>query len=109
MQENPMEIFTRECPDLASRFDALVEGQARLPGLDPKTRQLVNLAIQTANRNPRGVYFHAAMARDAGATREEVVAAVVMNLHLSGLAPVLDCLGPAIGGFSEGKFPGPVH
>jgi AhpD family alkylhydroperoxidase len=109
MQENPMEIFARECPDLAARFDALVAGQARLPGLDPKTKQLVNVAIQTANRNPRGAFFHAAMARDAGASREEVVAAVVMNLHLSGLVSVLDCLGPAIGGFTGGTFPGPVH
>ena len=104
-----MEIFARECPDLAARFDAVVEGQARLPGLDPKTKQLVNVAIQTAIRNPRGAFFHAAMARDAGASREEVVAAVVMNLHLSGLASVLDCLGPAIEGFTEGRFPGHAH
>jgi AhpD family alkylhydroperoxidase len=105
MQENPMDTFQRECPELASRFQALVEAQISLPGLDPRTRQLVNVAIQTANRNPPGVYFHAAMAREAGASREQVVAAVAMNLHLSGLAPVLDCLGPALEGFTRGSFP----
>jgi hypothetical protein len=38
------------------------------------------------------------MARQAGATRDEVVSAVVMNLHLSGPAAVLDCLPAALRG-----------
>jgi AhpD family alkylhydroperoxidase len=98
MDPNPMEVFQQECPELAARFDDVVAAQRALPGLDPKTRQLVNIAIQTANRNPRGVFFHAGMAARAGATRQEIIAAVVMNLHLSGLASVLDCLPAAVDG-----------
>lgn len=100
MDENPFDVFQHECPDVAARFNALVDAQRAWPGMDPRTKQLVNIAIQTANRNPRGVYFHAMMARQAGATREEVVGAVVMNLHLSGLAAVLDCLPSALGGLA---------
>ena len=105
MSENPMAVFERECPDLAERFDRLVEAQRERPGLDPKTKQLINLAIQTANRNPRGVMWHAAMAKGAGASREEVVGAVAMNLHLGGLAAVLDSLPAAVEGF-EMQMPG---
>jgi hypothetical protein len=45
--------------------------------------------------------FHATMARTAGATRKEVLGAVAMNLHLSGLAPVLECLPAAVEGYEK--------
>lgn len=46
--------------------------------------------------------YHAFMAKKAGATREEVMGAVVLNLHLRGVGVVLDTLPVAIAGF-EGK------
>ena len=63
MEQIPYELFQKECPDLAARFNDLVEAQKSLKGLDAKTKQLINIAIQTANRNPRGVKMHAAMAK----------------------------------------------
>jgi AhpD family alkylhydroperoxidase len=98
-QREPYQIFAEELPELAARFDEVVQAQIRLPGLDAKTKQLVNIAIQTANGNPRGVMWHAAMAREQGATRDEVIGAVALNLHLSGLASVLDGLPAALNGF----------
>ncbi len=105
-QPDPYEVFETELPELAERFDAIVQAQIALPGLDPKTKQLVNIAVQTANGNPRGVMWHAMTARQQGATREEVVGAVAMNLHLSGLAVVLDGLPAALQGF---EMPPIVH
>jgi AhpD family alkylhydroperoxidase len=101
MDKNPYDLFLKECPELARKFDELVDAQRAMPGLDLKMKQLINIAIQTANRNPRGVYFHAMMARKVGARREEVVGAVSMNLHLSGLATVLDSLPAAIEGYEQ--------
>jgi AhpD family alkylhydroperoxidase len=98
-ERNPYEVFETELPELAHRFDEVVQAQIAQPGLDQKTKQLVNIAIQTANRNPRGVTWHAMMAREQGATREEVVGAVAMNLHLSGLAAVLESLPAAVNGY----------
>jgi AhpD family alkylhydroperoxidase len=66
--------------------------------LDAKSKQLINIAILTANRNPIGVQMHAMMAKKEGATREEIVSAVALNLHHSGLATVLECLPAAIKG-----------
>ena len=103
MNQNPFELFERECPEVAARFNDLVEAQKALRGLDSKTKQLINIAIQTANRNPTGVQMHAMMAKNEGATREEIVDAVVLNLHHSGLASVMECLPAAINGF-EGKM-----
>jgi AhpD family alkylhydroperoxidase len=101
--KNPYDIFQRECPELAERFNNLVEVQRSLNGLDQKTQQLINIAIQTATRNPEGVRMHAIMAHRAGATKEEIVGAVVMNLHLTGLVTVLECLPAALAGLEEVK------
>jgi AhpD family alkylhydroperoxidase len=101
MTQNPFDLFQKECPELAAKFNALVDAQRNFKGLDNKTKQLLNIAIQTANRNPRGVMFHAMMAKQAGAKREEIIGAVVMNLHLSGLASVLDSLPAAVEGFDS--------
>jgi len=95
---NPYEMFQKECPELAERFNNLVEVQRTLNGLDAKTKQLINIAIQTSVRNSEGVRLHAIMAHKAGATKEEIVGAVVMNLHLTGLVTVLDSLPAALDG-----------
>ena len=103
MNQNPYEIFQKECPEVAERFNDLIEAQKALKGLDAKTKQLINIAIQTANRNVKGVQMHAIMAKNEGARREEIIGAVVLNLHHSGFASVLECLPAAIEGF-EGKL-----
>jgi AhpD family alkylhydroperoxidase len=103
MNQNSYEIFQKECPEVAARFNDLIEAQKTFKGLDAKTKQLINIAIQTANRNPLGVQMHAKMAKDEGAAREEVIAAVVLNLHHSGFSKVLECLPAAIDGF-EGNI-----
>jgi len=101
MNENPYEIFQKEFPDLSKKFNELIEVQKSLKGMDSKTKQLINLAIQTANKNPQGVKLHSMIAKSEGATREEVLCAVVLNLHHSGLSSVLGCLPAAIDGFDE--------
>ncbi len=103
MTQNPYELFQKECPEVAARFNDLIEAQKALKGLNAKTKQLINIAIQTANQNVQGVQMHAMMAKNEGATREEIVGAVVLNLHHSGFVSVLECLPAAIDGF-EGKF-----
>ncbi len=99
MDKSPYEIFQLECPELAAKFNELVQVQRSLKGLDQKTKQLINIAIQTSIKNPTGVRMHAMMAKKDGATREEVISAVSMNLHLTGLSNVLECLPSAIEGY----------
>jgi alkylhydroperoxidase/carboxymuconolactone decarboxylase family protein YurZ len=99
MDKSPYEIFQLECPELAAKFNELVQVQRSMKGLDQKTKQLINIAIQTSIKNPMGVKMHAMMAKKDGATREEVMGAVSMNLHLTGLSNVLECLPSAIEGY----------
>lgn len=99
MEKSPYEIFQSECPELATKFNELVKTQSTMEGLDQKTKQLINIAIQTCQKNPTGVKLHAIMAKKSGSTRKEVIGAVAMNLHLSGLPNVLECLPAAIDGY----------
>ena len=101
MEKSPYEIFQTECPELALKFNELVQVQSTMEGLDQKTKQLINIAIQTCNKNPTGVKMHSIMAKKVGATRKEVLGAVSMNLHLSGLSTVLECLPSAIEGYES--------
>jgi AhpD family alkylhydroperoxidase len=101
MNKNPYEIFQMECPELAAKFNELIEVQRSIKGIDQKTKQLINIAIQTSNKNSTGVKMHTIMAKNDGASREEVLGAVTMNLHLSGLSSVLECLPSAIEGYDE--------
>lgn len=105
MERKPFEVFRRECPELAEQFSNLVEVQRSLTCLDQKTKQLITIGIQTALRNAKGVRQHAAEACRAGATREEITGAVVMNLHLTGLISVLECLPAALEGFERAARP----
>jgi alkylhydroperoxidase/carboxymuconolactone decarboxylase family protein YurZ len=98
---HPFEFFAKEFPQLAEQFDQLVNAPRELPGFDAKTKQLINIAIQTAIRNPRGVGFHAAMARRGGASRQETLGAVAVNLHRCGLAAVLESLSAAVEGYDS--------
>ncbi len=101
MDPNPYFIFQEEFPELSDRFNDLVDAQRSLRGIDLKTKHLIIIAIHTANKNPLGVKMHSKMAKDNHASRKEVSEAVVMNLHLSGLSNVLECLPAAIEGFDE--------
>jgi AhpD family alkylhydroperoxidase len=101
MSENPYQVFKEELPSLFESVNVVIEAQKDLPGLDPKTKQLVNIAIQTAHRNLKGVKMHAAMARKMGASWEEVKGSVALNLHLSGMVSVLECLPVAKEGYEQ--------
>jgi AhpD family alkylhydroperoxidase len=95
------ERFAKEFPELSSKYLEVVEAQRSIKGLDAKTRQLINIGIQTSNRSLSGVRYHASMARKAGATKDEVLAAVVLNLHLRGVGLILDMLPAAIEGYND--------
>jgi len=53
--------------------------------LDKKTEALAYLAVLAALRLESGVPFHVGLARQAGATRAEVVSALLVGLPAAGL------------------------
>jgi alkylhydroperoxidase/carboxymuconolactone decarboxylase family protein YurZ len=81
-------IFQTEAPAHAQAWMAAVQGLGAASALDEKTRALVYLGVLAALRMESGLPFHAAHARRLGATRAEVISAVLTGLPAAGMAVV---------------------
>lgn len=100
MSQNQQVSFGQQYPELALRLDRQ-GGEQPLVGLDDRTRQLIKIGVQAAGGNVPAVKVHAELARAAGASWDEVVDAVVMQLYLADLVSTLECLQAAIDGYGQ--------
>lgn len=80
------QTFQQEAPGHADAWMKAVMGLSEATRLDPKTGALAYLAVLAALRMESGIPFHVAMARQAGATREEVISAILVGLPAAGHA-----------------------
>lgn len=96
MNQNPMDVFQKESPEVAKAFDGLIDSLRGTKGLDDKTKQLVYIGLQASLGNSTAIYFHVPMARKAGATRDEVKDAILITLTICGLRGVTTCLPDAL-------------
>jgi alkylhydroperoxidase/carboxymuconolactone decarboxylase family protein YurZ len=90
--------FLREAPAHAEAWMAGVQGLGAASALDEKTETLAYLAVLAALGLQSGVPFHAAHAKRAGATRAEVVSAVLIGLPAAGNG-VTACLPAALNAY----------
>jgi alkylhydroperoxidase/carboxymuconolactone decarboxylase family protein YurZ len=77
--------FMSEAPEHAKAWGAMVGGLAQSSALDEKTSALAYLAVLAAQRLEGGIPFHVQAAKQAGASREEVVSAILIALPAAGL------------------------
>jgi alkylhydroperoxidase/carboxymuconolactone decarboxylase family protein YurZ len=96
MNSNPMEVFQKEAPEVAVAFNGLIQSLVASKGIDPKTKQLIYIAMKASMGDIMAVKAHVPMAKAAGATKEEVVDAILMTLTVSGLRGVVTCLPEAV-------------
>jgi AhpD family alkylhydroperoxidase len=81
---NAFQTFMQEAPRHAQAWGGMVQGLAQASALDPKTEELAYLAVLAALRMESGVPFHVQAAKRAGASREEVISAVLVGLPAAG-------------------------
>ncbi len=101
MDSNPMELFRKEAPEVAAAFNSLIMSLVASQGLDQKTKQLIYIAMKAAMGDDSAVKAHVPMAKAAGATREEVVDAILMTLTVSDIRGVVHCLPGALEFFEK--------
>jgi AhpD family alkylhydroperoxidase len=99
--KNPMELFQAEAPEVAKAFDDLIRAIVASKGLDPKTKQLIYIALKASQGDTSAVNAHVPMAKKLGATKEEVVDAILLTLTVSGIRGVVSCLPDAVKHFEE--------
>lgn len=96
MEKSSYQIFYEEAPEQAEAFNQVIQSISMDNGLDNKTRQLIYIGIKASQGQTEAVVAHVPMAKEAGASKEEVKNTILLTLTVSGITGVLKCLGPAL-------------
>jgi alkylhydroperoxidase/carboxymuconolactone decarboxylase family protein YurZ len=93
-------------------FPALHEAQSSwlsqidsLPAPDRKTHELIRLACTVILRNPPGIRRHARLAREVGASWDEVLGSIMLTCPGFGVLPAVEAIPHAREGFDSAPEP----
>jgi 4-carboxymuconolactone decarboxylase len=92
----PIDLLRRECPDVFKAFEEMASVILKKPKLDYKTKQLIYVGICSAIRDTGGVRYHSGEALKTGASKDEIVEAVLLALPTAGISAVLTSLPVAL-------------
>jgi alkylhydroperoxidase/carboxymuconolactone decarboxylase family protein YurZ len=81
---NAFQTFLVEAPEHAQAWGALVQSLGQASALDAKTGALAYLAVLAVLERLSGIPFHVQAAKKAGASREEVISAILVGLPAAG-------------------------
>jgi alkylhydroperoxidase/carboxymuconolactone decarboxylase family protein YurZ len=95
------QAFLEETPTHAKAWMTAVHELGRASALDEKTASLAYLAVLAAHRLESGVPFHVGLAKRAGASRAEVLSAILVGLPAAGNA-VTQAIPSALDAYDRG-------
>lgn len=78
------EAFAKEAPDHQKAWSEVVQALGAANKLDDKTAALAYISVMAATRLDSGLPFHVQIAKKHGATKEEVISAVLIGLPAVG-------------------------
>ena len=73
-----------EAPEHAKAWSEVVQALASASALDKKTGELAYISVLAALNRVSGIPFHVASAKGLGATRDEIISAVLVGLPAAG-------------------------
>jgi len=97
---NAFQTFLSEAPDHAQTWMTMVQGLAQASAMDKKAEELAYLAVLAALRMESGIPFHVHAAKRAGASRTEVISAILVGLPAAGHS-VTQVLPSAIAAYDQ--------
>ena len=98
--EEPLhEVF----PQLHAAQNAWLSQLDSLRAPDRKTHELIRMAVTVGLRNPAGVRRHAQLAREVGATWEEILGSIMLTVPGFGLLPAVEAIPHARAGFEDAR------
>jgi alkylhydroperoxidase/carboxymuconolactone decarboxylase family protein YurZ len=81
---NAFQVFASEAPEYQQAWMEMIMKLGQQSALDKKTGQLAYIAVLAAIGLTSGIPFHVQMAKNAGASREEIISAVLTGLPAAG-------------------------
>lgn len=97
---NAFQVFLKEAPTHAQAWMDAAQGLEKASALPEKTAELAYLAVLAAMHLESGLPFHVHMAKEAGASREEVISAILVGLPAAGNI-VVQALPAALAAYDE--------
>ncbi len=94
------EVFGQQAGAHAAAWVNATRALEEASALDAKTRDLAYLAVLAALRLESGIAFHVQQAKAHGATRDEVISAVLLGLQPAGHG-VTACLPSAVDAYDQ--------
>lgn len=93
---NAFQTFMTEAPEQSKAWMEVVQKLDSASKLDKKTEELAYIAVLASARLESGIPFHVKQAKMLGATREEIISAVLVGL-------------PAVGNTVISSLPAAIH
>ena len=98
--EEPLhEVF----PQLHAAQNAWMAQLDSLQAPDRKTHELIRMVVTVGLRNPAGVQRHAQLAREVGATWEEILGSIMLTVPGHGLLPAVAAIPHARAGYEAAR------
>ena len=98
--EEPLhEVF----PQLHAAQNAWMSQLDSLSAPDRKTHELIRLVVTVGIRNPEGVRRHGRLAREVGATWEEILGSIMLTVPGYGLLPAVSAIPYARAGYEQAR------
>jgi len=97
---NAFQTFIKEAPEQQKIWMETVQKLDSASKLDSKTEELAYIAVLASVRLESGLPFHVKHAKSLGATREEIISAVLVGLPAVGNA-VVQALPIALNAFDS--------
>ncbi len=85
---NTLENFIKEAPEVQKAYHGFINSLIELEGLDGKTKQLIYIGMKIISDDLNAVRMHVPMAKQLGASREEVVSVAMLAVSVIGLKAV---------------------
>ncbi len=89
------QAFATQAPEHAKAWMTLVQSLGEASSLDAKTGELAYIAVLAALGRTSGIAFHVSSALAKGATREDIISAILTGLPAAGHI-VTQSLPPAL-------------
>jgi len=78
------EVFAKEVPEVQKIWIEMAEKLDKVSALDKKTEELSYISVLAAIGTESGLPFHVLMAKDNGASRDEIISSVLVGLPAVG-------------------------
>jgi alkylhydroperoxidase/carboxymuconolactone decarboxylase family protein YurZ len=99
----PWEPLHEAFPHLHTAQNAWMSQIDSLPAPDRKTHELIRMAVTVVLRNGAGVRHHARLAREVGASWEEILGSIMLTTPGVGLLPAAEAIPNARAGFKSAR------